>query len=151
MSRIRRLALCTLRLRDSRFLFPTSVRRFRPRRPNRASICGTQKGSERRFKFGQWCCQLGCSKQLLLGTNRLLNAKISSMVTKRRAVLKSSPSGNRQAPSPAPAAKKRTGKKAAPTRVRTRTSIVGMTIYMPDVEPSARGRKLLEALERLKG
>jgi len=26
-----------------------------------------------------------------------------------------------------------------------------MTIYMPDIKPSARGRKLLEALERLKG
>jgi hypothetical protein len=36
-------------------------------------------------------------------------------------------------------------------QVRTRTSIVGMTIYMPDIKPSARGRKLLEALERLKG
>ncbi len=73
------------------------------------------------------------------------------MVTKRRAVLKSSSSVIRQEPSPSPAAKKRTGKKAAPTRVRTRSSIVGMTIYMPDIEPSARGRKLLEALERLKG
>jgi len=26
-----------------------------------------------------------------------------------------------------------------------------MTIYMPDIEPSARGRKLLEALETLEG
>jgi len=26
-----------------------------------------------------------------------------------------------------------------------------MTIYMPDIEPSARGRKLLEALETIEG
>jgi hypothetical protein len=102
-------------------------------------------------KLGQWHCQLGCSKQLLLGTHRLLNVKIWAMVTKRRAALKSSLSGIRQEPNPTPAAKKRTGKKAAPIRARTRTSLVGMTIYMPDIEPSARGRKLLEALERLKG
>jgi hypothetical protein len=45
------------------------------------------------------------------------------------------------------AAKKRAYKKAAPIRARTRTSIVGMTIYQPEVEPSPQGRKLLEALE----
>jgi hypothetical protein len=73
------------------------------------------------------------------------------MVTKRRAVLKSSPSGIRREPDRTPAVKKRTGKKAAPIRTRTRTSIVGMTIYMPDIEPSARGRRLLEALETLEG
>src|SRR6202041_3186503 len=127
------------------------MKRLRPRRPNRVLICGTQKAGERKFEFSQRRCQLGCSKQLLLGTDRLLNAKIPAMVTRRRAALKSSPSGIRQEPSPTPAAKTRTGKRAAPTRARTRTSIVGMTIYMPDIEPSARGRKLLEALERLKG
>jgi hypothetical protein len=31
---------------------------------------------------------------------------------------------------------------------RTRTSLVGMTIYQPDLQPSALGRKLLDALER---
>jgi len=36
--------------------------------------------------------------------------------------------------------------KAAPTR--TRTSLVGMTIYQPDLKPSPVGQKLLEALER---
>src|SRR5450631_2855767 len=127
------------------------MKRCRPRRPSRALICAAQKNNERKFEFGQWRCQLGCSEQLLLGTGRLLNAKMPAMVTKRRAVLKSSPSGIRQEPSPIPAAKKRTGKKTTPTRARTRTSIVGMTIYMPDIEPSARGRKLLEALETLEG
>jgi hypothetical protein len=73
------------------------------------------------------------------------------MVTKRRAALKSSSSGIRREPNPIPAAKKRTSKKATPIRARTRTSIVGMTIYMPDIEPSARGRKLLEALETIEG
>jgi len=31
---------------------------------------------------------------------------------------------------------------------RTRTSLAGMTIYQPDLKPSAVGRKLLESLER---
>lgn len=31
--------------------------------------------------------------------------------------------------------------------VRTRTSIVGATIYQPDLKPSPVGQKLLEALE----
>jgi len=31
---------------------------------------------------------------------------------------------------------------------RTRTSLVGATIYQPDLKPSPAGRKLLEALER---
>jgi hypothetical protein len=35
----------------------------------------------------------------------------------------------------------------APRKVRTRTSLVGMTIYQPDVEPSPQGRKLLDALD----
>ena len=118
-----------------------------------ALICAAKKNSERKFEFGQWRCQLGCSEQLLLGTNRLPHAKIPAMVTKRQALLKSSPSGIRRAPNTTPAAKKRTGtgKKPTPIRARTRTSIVGMTIYMPDIEPSARGRKLLEALETLEG
>jgi hypothetical protein len=29
---------------------------------------------------------------------------------------------------------------------RTRTSLIGVKIYQPDVEPSAKGRKLLYAL-----
>jgi hypothetical protein len=33
-------------------------------------------------------------------------------------------------------------------RARTRTSLIGMTIYQPDLEPSAIGRKLLDALDR---
>lgn len=33
-------------------------------------------------------------------------------------------------------------------RARTRTSLIGMTIYQPDIEPSAIGRKLLDALDR---
>jgi hypothetical protein len=32
------------------------------------------------------------------------------------------------------------------TRARTRTSLIGVTIYQPDVEPSAQGRRLLDAL-----
>jgi len=32
---------------------------------------------------------------------------------------------------------------------RTRTSLVGMKIYLPDVKPSLVGRKLLKALESL--
>jgi hypothetical protein len=34
----------------------------------------------------------------------------------------------------------------ASTEPRTRTSLIGMTIYQPDIEPSPRGRKLLEGL-----
>jgi hypothetical protein len=32
-------------------------------------------------------------------------------------------------------------------RARTRTSLIGMTIYQPDLEPSAIGRRLLDALD----
>jgi hypothetical protein len=32
-------------------------------------------------------------------------------------------------------------------RARTRTSLIGMTIYQPDIEPSPLGRKLLNALD----
>jgi len=32
-------------------------------------------------------------------------------------------------------------------RAQTRTSLIGVTIYQPDVEPSAKGRRLLEALD----
>lgn len=35
--------------------------------------------------------------------------------------------------------------KVAPAR--TRTSLIGATIYQPDLKPSSVGRKLLEALE----
>ena len=82
---------------------------------------------------------------------RDLAAEGQIMVTKHRAALKSSSSGTQREPNPITATKKRTGKKAAPIRARTRTSIVGMTIYMPDIEPGARSRKLLEALETLEG
>ena len=37
----------------------------------------------------------------------------------------------------------------APKRARVRTSIKGATIYQPDLEPSPRGRRLLEALDRM--
>jgi hypothetical protein len=43
-------------------------------------------------------------------------------------------------------ASKKTYLKTSPTR--TRTSLVGVTIYQPDLKPSPVGRKLLEALER---
>jgi hypothetical protein len=72
------------------------------------------------------------------------------MVTKRRASFNAGSSSNRQGHTPSVAKlKKRAYKKAylkaSPTR--TRTSLVGMTIYQPDVKPSPQGRKLLEALE----
>jgi hypothetical protein len=44
------------------------------------------------------------------------------------------------------APRKHAPKKTSSTR--TRTSLVGMTIYQPDLQPSAVGRKLLEALKR---
>jgi hypothetical protein len=31
-------------------------------------------------------------------------------------------------------------------RSRTRTSLIGVTIYQPDVEPSAQGRRILDLL-----
>jgi hypothetical protein len=34
-----------------------------------------------------------------------------------------------------------------PKRARTRTSLIGMTIYQPDLEPSDIGRRLLVALD----
>jgi hypothetical protein len=71
------------------------------------------------------------------------------MVTKRRTSIDAASFGKRAA---------HTGSaKRYPTRVpetpgkrapaRTRTSLVGMTIYQPDIEPSPQGRKLLDALE----
>jgi hypothetical protein len=33
--------------------------------------------------------------------------------------------------------------------VLTRTSLIGVTIYQPDVEPSAKGRRLLDALDSI--
>lgn len=32
-------------------------------------------------------------------------------------------------------------------RARTRTSLIGMTIYQPDLKPSAKGRRLLDSLD----
>jgi hypothetical protein len=37
----------------------------------------------------------------------------------------------------------------ASTEPHTRTSLIGTTIYLPDIEPSPRGRKLLEALDSI--
>ena len=37
----------------------------------------------------------------------------------------------------------------AANKARTRTSLIGVTIYQPDLEPSPRGRKLLEALDSM--
>jgi hypothetical protein len=39
--------------------------------------------------------------------------------------------------------------KRAPKKARTRTTLIGVTIYQPDLEPNPRGRKLLEALAHL--
>ena len=39
--------------------------------------------------------------------------------------------------------------KRAPKKARTWTSLIDVTIYQTDLEPSPRGRKLLEALEDL--
>ena len=35
----------------------------------------------------------------------------------------------------------------APMKVRTRNSLMGVKIYQPDLEPSPKGRKLLDALD----
>jgi hypothetical protein len=45
--------------------------------------------------------------------------------------------------------RKKNSKSVAPKskRARTRTSLIGMTIYQPDIKPSALGRKLLDALD----
>ena len=74
------------------------------------------------------------------------------MVTKRRASFNGDSSArNRQGHAsgiarPKKRASKKVYLKATPTR--TRTSLVGVTIYQPDLKPSPVGRKLLEALER---
>jgi hypothetical protein len=72
------------------------------------------------------------------------------MVSKRRNSLNAdSAARNRQTRTPRISPKKYA--KRAPlkaTSTRTRTSLVGMTIYQPDLKPSPVGRKLLEALER---
>jgi hypothetical protein len=73
------------------------------------------------------------------------------MVTKRRASFNggSSESNPQGLASAIARPKKRAFKerylKVSPTR--TRTSLVGVTIYQPDLKPSPVGRKLLEALE----
>ncbi len=70
------------------------------------------------------------------------------MVTKRRVSLNSGSSSRRQGHAlPAVKAKRRVHKAYQKGSIRTRTSLVGMTIYQPDIEPSLQGRKLLEALE----
>ncbi len=40
-------------------------------------------------------------------------------------------------------------KRSAPARAKVRTSIIGATIFEPDLKPSRRGERLLEALDRL--
>jgi hypothetical protein len=69
------------------------------------------------------------------------------MVTKRRPGLNgaSAPKGRWGQPAAIAGAKK--GAKGY-LKPRTRTSLVGTTIYQPDIKPSSLGRKLLEALER---
>jgi hypothetical protein len=72
------------------------------------------------------------------------------MVTKRRSFSGGSSASNRQGRAPAVARSKRHASKkgylkASPAR--TRTSLVGVTIYQPDLKPTPVGRKLLEALE----
>ena len=37
--------------------------------------------------------------------------------------------------------------KRAPKKARMRTTLIGVTIYQPDLEPSPLGRRLLEALD----
>jgi hypothetical protein len=70
------------------------------------------------------------------------------MVTKRRVSFNSGASSSRQGrPLPTSKAKKRVHKAYQKGSIRTRTSLVGMTIYQPDIKPSPQGRKLLEALE----
>ncbi len=72
------------------------------------------------------------------------------MVSKRRASLNGDSSARNRQGHASDRPKKRASKKvylkATPTR--TRTSLVGVTIYQPDLKPSPVGRKLLEALER---
>jgi hypothetical protein len=60
------------------------------------------------------------------------------MVTRRRLCSGSESRGRRDAHT--------SGVTHAPKRPRTRTSLIGVTIYQPDVEPSAKGRRLLDAL-----
>jgi hypothetical protein len=73
------------------------------------------------------------------------------MVTKRRASYNGgSSSSNRQGHASGIARpKKRAFEKGylKASSSRTRTSLVGVTIYQPDLKPSPVGRKLLEALE----
>jgi hypothetical protein len=66
------------------------------------------------------------------------------MVMKRRAG-STGDSSPRVRSRPKKRASKKLLYKVAPAR--TRTSLVGATIYQPDLKPSAVGRKLLEALE----
>ncbi len=74
------------------------------------------------------------------------------MVTKRRTGINGSSSAKtRQRHASGGARSKKSASKKGSLKTspaRTRTSLVGMTIYQPDLEPSAVGRKLLAALER---
>ena len=77
---------------------------------------------------------------------------VSAMVSKRRAGLNggSAAKHRRGRSSGVPRAKMSASKNgiSKDPSTRTRTSLVGMTIYQPDLQPSALGRKLLDALER---
>ncbi len=73
------------------------------------------------------------------------------MVSKQRGSLrrKSSPSDGKGPQSRNSRAKKPASKSVylRGTSTRTRTSLIGTTIYQPDVKPSILGRKLLAALK----
>jgi len=63
----------------------------------------------------------------------------SIMVTKRRLGCGSASHGGRDAHTSTVT--------RARMKVRTRTPLIGVTIYQPDLEPSTKGRKLLDALD----
>jgi hypothetical protein len=69
----------------------------------------------------------------------------SIMVTRRRMGSGSASRGRRDAQT----LSMTSTAKRAPKKARTRTSLIGVTIYQADLEPSPRGRKLLEALEHV--
>lgn len=61
------------------------------------------------------------------------------MITRRRSSSGSASRGRRDAHADSV--------RPAPKKPRTRTSLIGMTIYQPDLEPSSQGRKLLDVLD----
>ena len=67
------------------------------------------------------------------------------MTSMRRSMVNRGSSGKLRDTTPAVTG----SRKRAPTKkgATTRTSLIGMTIYQPDVEPSPQARKLLDALE----